>query len=376
MRIQQVDLTTQYSRIQKEIDEAVLQCIRSGEYINGKEAGIFAQNLAGYTGAQYAIPCANGTDALQIALMALDLQSGNEVIVPAFTYVASAEVIALLKLVPVLVDVDSETFNIDVEKFRKAITNKTKAVIPVHLFGQTCDMQPILETCKQHGIAVIEDNAQSIGAVYSFPGGRQLQAGTIGDIGTLSFFPSKNLGCYGDGGAMLTNDEALANRLKMIASHGQSQKYYHDVIGCNSRLDTLQAAILNVKLKYLDKFIEARQQATAYYDEQLQDLSDCITLPAVSAYSTHVYHQYTIRVKEGKRDRLKQFLLEKNIPSMIYYPLPLHHQKAFKNIVRIGSDLSQSEQLSQSVLSLPMHTELNKEQLNYIVDSIKQFFNR
>ncbi|MDR0232058.1 MAG: DegT/DnrJ/EryC1/StrS family aminotransferase [Dysgonamonadaceae bacterium] len=376
MKIQQVDLTTQYLRIQKEMDEAVLQCIRSGAYINGAEVGIFAQNLAGYTGAQYVIPCANGTDALQIALMALDLQPGDEVIVPAFTYVASAEVIALLKLVPVLVDVDFETFNMDVEKFKKAITNKTKAVIPVHLFGQTCDMQPILEICKLHKIAVVEDNAQSIGSVYTFSDGQKLQAGTMGDIGTLSFFPAKNLGCYGDGGAMLTNNETLAGKLKMIASHGQSRKYYHDVVGCNSRLDTLQAAILNVKLKYLSDFIEARQQAATYYNEQLQELSGCIVLPAVADYSTHVYHQYTIRLKEGKRDELKQFLYEKNIPSMIYYPLPLHHQKAFKDIIRVGSDLSQSEQLSQSVLSLPMHTELNKEQQDYIIDSIKQFFNR
>ena len=376
MRIQQVDLVSQYFRIQKEMDEAILRCIRSGEYINGKEVHLFACNLAGYTGAQYVIPCANGTDALQIALMALDLQPGDEVIVPAFTYVAAAEVIALLKLVPVLVDVDSDTFNMNVSAFRKAITNKTKAVIPVHLFGQTCDMQAILETCKQHGIAVVEDNAQSIGSVYSFSDGRQLQAGTMGDVGTLSFFPAKNLGCYGDGGAMLTNDEALANRLKIIASHGQSRKYHHDVIGCNSRLDTLQATILNVKLKYLNDFIEARRQAAAYYNEQLQILSDNIVLPVVSHYSTHVYHQYTIQVKQGKRDKLKQFLLEKDIPSTVYYPLPLHHQKAFKDIIRMGSDLSQSEQLTQSVLSLPMHTELNKEQQDYIIDSIKQFFNR
>jgi len=376
MKIQQVDLVTQYFRIQKEIDEAILQCLCSGEYINGKEVGIFARNLAGYTGVQYVIPCANGTDALQMALMALDLQPGDEVIVPAFTYAAAAEVVALLKLTPVLVDVDSETFNMDVEKFRNAITNKTKAVIPVHLFGQTCDMQPVLETCKQYGIAVVEDNAQSIGSVYTFSNGHKLQAGTMGNIGTFSFFPAKNLGCYGDGGAMLTNDESLAKRLKMIATHGQSRKYHHDVIGCNSRLDTLQAAILNVKLKYLDDFIEARQQAAAYYDEQLRALSDCIVLPAVSHYSTHVYHQYTIQIKQGKRDELKQFLLEKDIPSMVYYPLPLHHQKAFKDIIRIGSDLSQSEQLTQSVLSLPMHTELNREQQDYIIGSIKQFFNK
>jgi len=376
MEIRQVDLTTQYFRIQKEIDEAILQCVRSGEYINGREVGVFAQNLAGYTGAKYVIPCANGTDALQIALMALDLQPGDEVIVPAFTYVSSAEVIALLKLTPVLVDVYHETFNMDVEKFQKAITNKTKAVIPVHLFGQSCDMQPVLDTCKQLGIAVIEDNAQSIGSLYSFSDGHQLQAGTMGNIGTLSFFPAKNLGCYGDGGAMLTNDEILANRLKMIASHGQSRKYHHDVTGCNSRLDTLQAAILNVKLKYLDDFVEARQQAAQYYNECLYNLSDDIILPATLHRSTHVYHQYTIRIKGGKRDDLKQFLFEKHIPSMIYYPLSLHHQKAFRDIILIGSDLSQSEQLAQSVLSLPMHTELNREQQDYIVASIKQFFNR
>lgn len=376
MKIEQVDLATQYFRIQKEMDEAILQCLRSGEYINGNEVYIFTRNLAEYAGVQYVIPCANGTDALQMALMALDLQPGDEVIVPAFTYAAAAEVVALLKLIPVLVDVDFKTFNMDIEKFREAITNKTKAVIPVHLFGQTCDMQPVLETCKQYGIAVVEDNAQSIGSVYTFSNGYQLQAGTMGDIGTFSFFPAKNLGCYGDGGAMLTNDEALAHRLKMIASHGQSRKYHHDVIGCNSRLDTLQAAILNVKLKFLGDFIEARRRAAAYYDEQLQALSDCIILPAVSHYSTHVYHQYTLQIKQGKRDELKQFLLEKDIPSMVYYPLPVHYQKAFKDIIRIGSDLSQSEQLTQSVLSLPMHTELNEEQQDYITGSIKQFFNR
>lgn len=376
MDIQQVDLTTQYRHIQKEIDKAVLSSIRSGEYINGKEVGVFVQKLAEYTGSGYVIPCANGTDALQIALMALDLQPGDEIIVPAFTYVASAEVIALLKLTPVLVDVDADTFNLDVEEFRKAITSKTKAVIPVHLFGQTCHMQPILEVARQCRIAVVEDNAQSIGSLYSFPDGRKLQAGNIGDIGTLSFFPAKNLGCYGDGGAMLTNDEKLAGKLKMIASHGQSQKYYHDVVGCNSRLDTLQAAILNVKLKYLDKFVEARQQAAAYYTNHLQSLSDHILTPFLPDYSTHVFHQYTIRVKNGKRDGLKQFLSEKCIPSMVYYPLPLHHQRAFKGVIRIGSDLSVSEHLCQTVLSLPMHTELDKAQQDFIIDSIQQFFNR
>ena len=374
MKIQQVDLITQYSQIQQEIDDAVLSVIRSGTYINGKQVSAFAENVSKYTGAKYVIPCANGTDALQIALMALDLRPGDEVIVPTFTYVASAEMIALLKLVPVLVDVDPYTFNLDVEKFKNAISEKTKVVIPVHLFGQTCNMQAILEICKQHQIYVIEDNAQSMGSIYSFPDGSKQQAGTIGDIGTLSFFPTKNLGCFGDGGAMLTNDEMLAKKLKMIASHGQSQKYRHDIIGCNSRLDTLQAAILDVKLKYLNKYIEARQQAASYYTKQLEILSDYIVLPSVADYSNHVYNQYTIQVKDEKRDDLKQFLLERNIPSMIYYPLPLHHQKAFQDIIRIGSDLSCSEQLCRSVLSLPMHTELSVIQQDYIVDCIKQFF--
>ena len=375
MKIRQVDLISQYDNIRQEIDEAVLCCIRSGEYINGKEVATFAENLASYTGAKHVIPCANGTDALQIALMALNLQPGDEVIVPTFTYIASAEVIALLRLVPVLVDVDSQTFNLDIEKFKNAISDKTKAVIPVHLFGQTCDMHPILDICKQYFIYVVEDNAQSIGSNYLFSNGEKKQAGTIGDIGTLSFFPSKNLGCYGDGGAMLTNNEFLANGLSMISSHGQSQKYHHDVVGCNSRLDTLQAAILNIKLKYLDKYTKARQQAAEYYTKQLQMLDDYIILPYSAEYSTHVYNQYTIQIKENKRDELKQFLWDKDIPSMIYYPLPLHHQKAFKDIIRIGSDLTQSEQLCQSVLSLPMHTELNMKQQDYIIESIKQFFN-
>ncbi|MCL2649642.1 MAG: DegT/DnrJ/EryC1/StrS family aminotransferase [Candidatus Azobacteroides sp.] len=374
MKIRQVDLISQYDHIRREIDEAVLRCIGSGEYINGKEVSAFAENLASYSGAKYVIPCANGTDALQISLMALNLQPGDEVIVPAFTYVASAEAIALLRLIPVLVDVDSRTFNMDVEKFKNAISDKTKAVIPVHLFGQVCDMQPVLEIAKQHHIHIVEDNAQSIGAVYSLPDGEKQQAGTIGDIGALSFFPTKNLGCYGDGGAMLTNNEILANKLKMISAHGQSQKYHHDVIGCNSRLDTLQAAILNVKLKYIDKYIKSRQAAAEYYTKQLQMLNDYIVLPYSAGYSTHVYNQYTIQVKGEKRDNLKQFLLEKGVPSMIYYPLPLHHQKAFKDNIRIGSDLSRSEQLCRSVLSLPMHTELDKTQQDYIIDSVKQFF--
>ncbi len=374
MKIQQVDLLSQYDHIQQEMDEAILRCIRSGAYINGQEVTAFAESLASYTDSKYVIPCANGTDALQIALMALDLQAGDEVIVPAFTYIASVEVIALLKLVPVLVDVDSRTFNMDIGKFKNAISDKTKAVIPVHLFGHACDMQPVLNICKQHHIHIVEDNAQSIGSDYSFSGGEKKKTGTMGDIGTLSFFPSKNLGCYGDGGAMLTNNESLANKLKMIASHGQSQKYHHDVVGCNSRLDTLQAAILNVKLKFLNQYTQARQQAAEYYTEQLQTLDDYIVLPYSAEYSSHVYNQYTIQIKRNKRDDLKQFLAGKGIPTMIYYPLPIHHQKAFKDIIRSGSDLTQSEQLCRSVLSLPMHTELDKSQQDYIIESIKQFF--
>jgi len=370
--IQMVDLTTQYERIHEEIDRATLDVFRSGQYINGQSVSLFASELADYTGARYVIPCANGTDALQISLMALDLQPGDEVIVPAFTYAATAEAIALLKLTPVLVDVDAQTFNIDIDKIAEAISPKTKAIIPVHLFGQTADMEPLMQIAQKHSLFVIEDNAQSIGSIYSFSDGTKKQAGTIGDIGTLSFFPTKNLGCYGDGGAMLTNNEELAQKLKMIASHGQSKKYTHEIIGCNSRLDTVQAAVLRVKLPYLNQYIRARKDAACIYQSGLKNCEQT-ELPFCVPNSTHVYNQFTIKVKGNKREGLSEYLRERNVPTMIYYPLPLHHQLAFKNLVRLGSDLSETERLCQSVLSLPMHTELEEEQIQSIINQIKNY---
>ncbi len=374
IKIQQVDLTGQYQAIQQEIDENILRVVRSGRYINGMDVSDFALHLSQYTGAKHVIPCANGTDALQIALMSLDIQPGDEVIVPSFNYIASAEAVALLGFTPVMADVDPFTFNTDVKKIESAISTQTRVVIVVHLFGQICDMEPILQLCRNKGIYLIEDNAQSIGAVYSFSDGSKRQSGTMGDISTLSFFPTKNLGCFGDGGAMLTNDDELAKKLSMIASHGQSERYKHDIIGCNSRLDTLQAAVLNVKLRYLDNYILSRQQAAAYYSENLRALSEYIILPEISPYSTHVYNQYTIRVKNRQRDELKFFLSQHNIPSMIYYPLALHQQGALKDISRTRVDMTYSEQLPGEVLSLPMHTELTPEHQNFIISVINKFF--
>jgi len=372
--IQMVDLTTQYETICREMDDAILNTVRSGKYINGPQVDRFAGQLSSFTGARYVIPCANGTDALQIALMALNLRPGDEVIIPAFTYAAAIEVAILLGLAPILVDVDPLTYNIDPERIIEAISSKTKAVIPVHLFGHTCHMDPIKKLCRTRGIHIIEDNAQSIGAVYTFPDGKNRQAGTIGDIGTLSFFPSKNLGCYGDGGAILTDDEGLAEKLRMIATHGQQKKYRHEIIGCNSRLDTLQAAVLEVKLKYLEAYIKARQQAAAYYEEGLHVLKEHIETPCEMTYSTHVFHQYTIQVKKGKRDSLQRYLKEHDIPSMVYYPVPLQKQNAFRNVSRIRGDLEITNRLCESVLSLPMHTELDIEQQDYIIHTIKEFF--
>jgi len=370
--IQMVDLKGQYKKIQQEIDDAILNVVHNTNFINGREVDDFRQALEAYTGAKHVIPCANGTDALQIALMALDLKPGDEVIVPAFTYVASAEVIGLLKLKPVLVDVDYDSFNLTVKNIEKALSPKTKAIIPVHLFGQSCDMEPIMKLAAEHNLYVIEDNAQAIGATYTFSDGAQKQTGTIGHIGCTSFFPSKNLGCYGDGGAMMTNDDDLARKLRMIANHGQSVKYHHEIIGCNSRLDTLQAAILNVKLKHLNAYTSARYWAAQRYHFLLQDVEG-IQLPEEVPYSTHVYHQFTIKVEKAGRNKLQSFLKEKGIPSMIYYPLPLHKQNAFKNICVQGGDLSVSEKLSKNVLSLPIHTELTMAEQTYIAQQIEEF---
>lgn len=369
-----VDLKGQYAKIKNEIDAEIQRVLDTTAFINGPKVNDFAQNLALYSGAKYVIPCANGTDALQIALMALELQPGDEIIVPAFTYVATAEVIGLLGLIPVMVDVDYDTFNITANNIKKAISPKTKAIIPVHLFGQSCDMEPIMQLAKEHNLYVIEDNAQAIGAVYTFPDGHKAQTGTIGDIGCTSFFPSKNLGCYGDGGAVFTNNKELADRLKMIANHGQRKKYHHTVIGCNSRLDTIQAAVLDVKLKYLNAYSQARYSAAQYYTDGLKNIQG-IVIPQEVKNSTHVYHQYTLKVKDGKRNALKCYLEEAGIPAMIYYPLPLQEQEAFKKIAKEGESLSISENLAYSVLSLPIHTEMETAIQDYIISKIKEFYN-
>lgn len=367
-----LDLKGQYLRIKDEIDSAVANVIDSCKFINGPQVKEFAEQLAEYTGAKYVIPVANGTDALQVSLMSLRLNPGDEIIVPSFTYIASAEVIALLNLVPVMVDVDYNSFNTTAENIQRAISRNTKAIIPVHLFGQSCPMEGILNIAKEHHLHVIEDNAQSIGAEYTFQDGTKAMTGTMGTFGCLSFFPSKNLGCMGDGGAILTNDYTMAERARMIASHGQSMKYFHEMVGCNSRLDTIQAAVLSVKLKYLNEYTQARQKAAEFYDNGLAGIKG-ITIPQRQKNSTHVFHQYTIKVSEGKRDGLKQFLLDNDIQTMVYYPRPLQRQQAFRGIVRYGDNLDISEQLSNEVLSIPMHTELTEETQQYIIDKIKEY---
>jgi UDP-2-acetamido-2-deoxy-ribo-hexuluronate aminotransferase len=373
-KIQMVDLVTQYTRLKDEIDAAVLNCMASAKYINGPEVGEFESQLASYLGVRNVIGCANGTDALQIALMALGLSPGDEVIVPAFTYVATAEVIALLGLVPKMVDVDASTFNIDVAAFKSAITSQTKAVVPVHLFGQSCDMKPILDISLAEGIRVIEDNAQAIGATYSFPDGAAARTGTMGDMGCLSFFPSKNLGCFGDGGAITTNNDELAAAARMIANHGQKRKYYHSVIGVNSRLDTLQAAILKVKLDHLDEFCSARQEVAEGYDAAFAGMKG-IEGPARANNSTHVFHQYTLKVPVERRGALQSHLAENGIPSMIYYPLPLYKQDAFSHFNPEDFSLPVTETLCESVISLPIHTEMESGDQKRVIDSVTSFFN-
>ena len=376
-KIQMVDLKGQYLKIKDEVDAGIQKVIDNTAFINGPIVKEFAQHLSEYMGGCYVTTCANGTDALQIALMALKLKPGDEVIVPAFTYVASAEVIGLLGLTPVMVDVDDETFNVTVENIKKAISPKTKAIIPVHLFGQSCDMEPILAFAKENNLYVIEDNAQAIGAEYTFSDGHKAKTGTMGTIGCTSFFPSKNLGCYGDGGAIFTNDEKLAERIHMIANHGQRVKYYHAVIGCNSRLDSIQAAILDVKLKHLDEYCAARYEAATYYTEQLKAFDPeekFFITPNELPSSTHVYHQYTLKIKNDKRDALKSYLAERGIPSMIYYPLPLQEQEAFMPITRAAESLEKSRACAYSVLSLPIHTEMTREIQDVVIEEIKRYF--
>lgn len=368
-----VDLKSQYLHIKEEIDTAILDCIASTQFINGPQVKAFQSALEGYLDVKYVIPCANGTDALQIALMALGLQPGDEVIVPTFTYVATAEVIGLLHLTPVMVDVDPDSFNITAEIIEKAISPKTKAIVPVHLFGQCADMEPIMALAEKHGIYVIEDNAQAIGADYTLKNGKQKKAGTIGHIGTTSFFPSKNLGCYGDGGAIMTNDDELAEKLRIIANHGQRKKYYHEVLGVNSRLDSLQAAILNIKLKYLDEYCAARQDVANFYDHAFENIPE-IKTPVRSLHSSHVFHQYTLKVPAAKRADLIAYLSERGIPSMIYYPVPLYKQAAFARYWEGKAHLPITEILCETVISLPIHTEMDENSLNYISEAVTSFF--
>lgn len=369
-QIQMVDLRGQYERLRNEIDPAMRSVVESCAFINGPQVRDFASRLSDYLQVPHVITCGNGTDALQIALMALDLRPGDEVIVPAFTYVAAAEVTLLLGLVPVLVDVDARTFNMDPDKLEEAVSEKTRAIITVHLFGQCCDMEPIMEIASRHGLYVIEDNAQSIGADYTFSDGTVKKAGTIGHIGTTSFFPSKPLACYGDGGAIFTSDAKLAERSRMIANHGQKVKYHHILVGCNSRLDTLQAAVLNVKLRHLEEFTAARRKAAAFYDTAFKD-TEHVLIPLISPFSSHVYHQYTIQLEAGKRDLMQESLKKKGIPTMIYYPLALHEQDMLRGKARIVGDLEVASLLSKSVLSLPIHTEMTGEEQTYIIESIK-----
>lgn len=375
--IQMVDLKGQYLKIKEEVDTAMQEVIDGTSFIGGRAVVNFTQHLSCYMQDCPSVTCGNGTDALQIALMALDLKPGDEVIVPAFTYVASAEVIGLLGLTPVMVDVDPRTFNVTVENIRKGLTPHTRAIIPVHLFGQSCDMEPILQLAAENHLFVIEDNAQAIGAEYTFADGHRSKTGTMGTVGCTSFFPSKNLGCYGDGGAMFTRDANLAERLRMIANHGQRVKYHHDMIGCNSRLDALQAAVLDVKLQHLDEYCQARREAAHYYTERFKafDPEECYLLtPSELPQSTHVYHQYTLQVPNGRRDALKEYLAEHDIPSMIYYPLPLQEQAAFKPIARAAEPLVVSKRLAQSVLSLPMHTELTRDMQDCVIETVIEFF--
>lgn len=373
MKIQMVDVKSQYLKIKKEIETGISSVLDSATYINGLPVKSFTENFKAYLGSNHVIPCANGTDALQIALMALGLKPGDEVIVPAFTYVATAEVIGLLGLKPIMVDVSYDTFNIDITKVESAITQNTKAIVPVNLYGQAADLNTLMTLAKKHNIFVVEDNAQAIGSDYIYPDGKRSKTGTIGHIGCTSFYPSKNLGCYGDGGAIYTDDPVLAELMYKIANHGQSERYYHDVIGCNSRLDSIQAVVLNAKLPHLDDYCAARQKAAKYYDNALAGIADVIT-PSSVQYATHVYHQYTIKVTNGKRNELKAYLESQGIPTMIYYPVPLYKQKAYAHYVSSDFALPVTEKLSNEVLSLPMHTELDQDQLSYICGHIQTFF--
>ena len=370
--IPMVDLKGQYKKIRKQINAEFTAVLDAAAFINGPVVVEFQRNFEHYLGVKHVIPCANGTDSLQIAMMALGLKPGDEVIVPTFTYVATAEVIALLGLTPVMTDVDINTYNITPKIIEKAITPRTKAIVPVHLFGQSCDMEGIMAIAKKHNLFVIEDNAQAIGADYKFSDGRIAKTGTIGHIGSTSFFPSKNLGCYGDGGAIMTNDDELAVKMRMIANHGQPARYLHDVVGVNSRLDALQAAVLKVKLPCLDKYAKARQRVASAYDKAFKNIEG-LMIPKRSRNSSHVFHQYTLRVKDGRREALQKHLESRGVSCMIYYPIPLYKQKAFSAYWN-GKELPATEILCNEVLSLPIHTEMSRETLNFIIQQVQDFF--
>lgn len=372
--IQMVDLKQQYHKIKTEIDNAVINVLESSAFINGPQVNSFAKALADYHSIKHVIPCANGTDALQIAMMALDLQSGDEVITPSFTFIATTEVVALLKLHPVFTDVDPKTFCMDAEAIEKSITPKTKAIIPVHLYGQSANMEAIMKIAAAHNLYVIEDNAQAIGGDYYFSDGRTTKTGVIGTVSTTSFFPSKNLGSYGDAGALMTDDDLLAEKLKMVANHGQSRRYYHDIVGCNSRLDTIQAAVLEIKLKHLDDYINARIKVADHYDAAFAGHSKCIT-PYRASYCRHVFHQYTLILQGIDRNKLHDYLAQHKIPSMIYYPVPAHRQKMFAHFGSANTELPVTDWLTERVISLPIHTEMDEDQIQHITSKILEFIN-
>ena len=374
-KIQMVDLKGQYEQIKDTVNASIQEVLDSNTYINGPQVHQFQKSLEQYLGVKHVIPCANGTDALQIAMMALDFQPGDEIITADFTFAATVEVIALLQLTPVLVDVEIDTFNISIEAIKKAITPKTKAIVPVHLFGQAANMDEIMKLAKAHDLYVIEDNAQAIGANYKSADGSKTKAGVIGHVASTSFFPSKNLGCYGDGGAIFTNDDALAHTLRGIVNHGMYVRYHHDVVGVNSRLDSMQAAVLNAKLPKLDHYNDVRQLAAQKYSNALANHKNIVT-PAISGEKdSHVFHQYTLRIVDANRDALMQHLLDKGIPCAIYYPIPLHSQKAYLDSRYNEADFPVTNQLVKEVISLPMHTELDDEQIKFITDSILEFLN-
>jgi dTDP-4-amino-4,6-dideoxygalactose transaminase len=372
-KIQMVDLRSQYEKIKEEVDAAMQEVIDQTAFINGPQVRLFADELKQYLNCKYVIPCGNGTDALQIAMMALDFKPGDEVIVPAFTYIAAVEVIALLGLKPVFVDVDPNTFQIDTAKIESVISDKTVAIVPVHLFGQCSDMESILKIAKKHRLKVIEDAAQSIGSVYTFSDGNQAFSGTMGEIGTTSFFPSKNLGCFGDGGALFTNDHDLAEKMRMISTHGQKKKYHHHSLGVNSRLDTIQAAMLRVKLRYLEQYQNARNEVASAYDLAFEN-HPYISIPKRDSNSTHVYHQYTVKLDGVNRENFSKHLASFGIPTMVYYPVPVHLQVAYQNYGYQEGDFPVAEKLSQEVISLPIHTEMDPGQLELIINSINSFF--